>query len=259
MVNESIIQLVREAQQINVYTGAGMSTEGEDGSKNGGIPDFRSKSGLYQHTPETILSRDFFFNHPEKFYDFFFQSLYHPSVKPNKGHHILAEWEKKGKDIHIITQNIDGLHNAAGSTNVIEFHGTIQTATCYNPKCRRQYTVEELTLRRLEKKNFYVCDCGLANTRRFIKPDVVLYDEAGKWMSNKHISNIRQNNWRADVIMVLGSSLRVYPFRSFIDNKPPQIPLIIINDEPLSQEYLPNTHAIHQSISATLSELNEYI
>ena len=259
MIHESIIELIREAKQINIYTGAGMSTEGEDGSKDGGIPDFRSKSGLYQHAPETILFLDFFFNHPEKFYDFFFQSLYHPTVKPNKGHRILAEWEKKGKDIHIVTQNIDGLHSAAGSKNIIEFHGTVKTATCYNPKCQRQYTVDELLLRRQDMKHFYICDCGKSSTKRYIKPDVVLYDEKGKWMSNKHISTIRQNNWRADVIMVLGTSLRVYPFRSFIDNKPPQIPLIIINEERLSQESLPNTYAIHRSISKTLSEIDQYI
>jgi len=257
MINEEVISLVKEAKRIFVFSGAGMSTEGEDGTP--GIPDFRSKNGLYNNTPEDILSHHFFFRQPDLFYEFFFESLYHPHVKPNKGHRILAEWEKKGKDIQIITQNIDGLHSEAGSTSVIEFHGTIKTAKCYNPKCSKKYTVEELALRRQEKANFYICDCESIDVKPYIKPDVVLFDEAGEWLNPDGVSRIRNQIWTADLLVVLGSSLKVFPFRSFIDYKPAHIPLVIINNERISQEHLPNTYAIHRNISTTLSELNQYL
>lgn len=117
--------IITNSKNIVVLTGAGISTES-------GIPDFRSRSGIYQNTPEEILSIDYFFQHPQNFYQFAFENLYYPDAAPNIGHEILAKWEHEGKVKHIITQNIDGLHQKAGSKNVIEFHGTMKTASCLN-------------------------------------------------------------------------------------------------------------------------------
>lgn len=247
---QDTLPLLQEAKRIMIFTGAGMSTAS-------GIPDFRSKKGIYQFAPETILSRNFFFQHPEEFYDFFFETLYHPEAKPNEAHRILAEWEKQGKYIEIVTQNIDGLHLDAGNQDVKEFHGTIRNFTCTNAKCTKTYSIEEVEERRnTNLKTFYICDCE-SHTRNYIKPDVVLFDEAGKWFSGNNMHKIRENMYKADVLMVLGSSLQVYPFRTFIDNKPSIKPLIIINRDAIFQESLANTYTLHADIVATLESFHE--
>lgn len=193
------------------------------------------------------------------FYDFLFDKLYYPDVKPCLGHIILSEWEKNGKFIDIITQNMDGLHQLSGSRNVVEFHGSIHSATCFNPKCQRKYTIREVYERRKTKKDFYICDCGHSSTKRYIKPDVVLFDEASKWMSARNMYNIRRRMWLADIILVLGSSLNVYPFASFIENKPLTKPLVIINKDYVRQEKMKNTFTIHENISDSLFKINEYL
>src|SRR5690606_15037775 len=116
-------ELIDRSRNIIVLTGAGISTES-------GIKDFRSATGIYQMAPEYILSLDYFYSHPKEFYQFALDHLYHPNAVPNRGHSIIANWEKEGKVTRVITQNIDGLHQKAGSENVIEFHGTMRTASC---------------------------------------------------------------------------------------------------------------------------------
>jgi len=257
-----IAELIQSSQKLFVATGAGISV-------NSGIPDFRGKKGLYQSNttikngkklssinPETILSHDFFFKYPQAFYEFYFEKMYHPTVQPNSGHKILAEWEKNGKQVDIITQNIDGLHTQAGSQHVIEYHGSIHTARCYNTKCQKVYTTEELIERSKTMDDFYICDCGKSSTKRYIKPDVVLFDERGTYFSNKWTSSIRHKMVKSDLIIVLGSSLKVFPFRSFIDNKPYNKPMVIINKEQLYQSTLPNTYTITEDISTTMEALH---
>ena len=117
------------------------------------------------------------------FYQFAVENLYHPEAQPNKGHEILAKWEEDGKVSHIITQNIDGLHQKAGSKNVIEFHGTMKTASCQN--CHKVYKTEEMIHRLHSMDDFYICNhCSTRNKKdRYIKPDVVLFGDTGEWFS----------------------------------------------------------------------------
>jgi len=134
-------KLIKEAQNIVVLTGAGISTES-------GINDFRSSQGLYQLAPEYVLSLDYFYQHPKDFYQFAIDHLYHPNAEPNKGHEVLALWEKRGKVSSIITQNIDGLHQMAGSKNVLELHGSIHRNYC--TKCNEFFDLKKRHQRLLE-------------------------------------------------------------------------------------------------------------
>jgi len=142
---ETCINIMKKAKKIVVLTGAGISTES-------GIKDFRSRTGLYKMAPEYILSLDYFYDNPQEFYQFAMENLHHPNALPNIGHEILTEWENGGKIHHIITQNIDGLHQKAGSKKVIEFHGTMKTASCLN--CGQKYTTEEMVLRMADIEKF---------------------------------------------------------------------------------------------------------
>lgn len=252
MLNNEIFEIFTNAKRILVFTGAGMSTDS-------GIPDFRSKEGLYRLAPERILSREFYATYTEMFYEFLFQKLYHPEAKPNKGHQLLAQWEQMGIEIDIVTQNMDGLHVKAGSKNVIEFHGSIHTATCQNPFCKKSYTIEEVLQRKATNDEFFICDCNSERNNNIIKPDFVLFDEKGEWMTEDNLHLIRSKAYKADVILVLGSSLQVYPFRTFIDNKPHFKPMVIINKDRVAQESMPNTYAIHESISDSLSEIHSHL
>src|SRR3954466_6746501 len=140
--------LIKSATNIVVLTGAGISTES-------GIKDFRSSTGIYQKAPEYVLSLDYFYQHPKEFYQFALENLYHPDAVPNMGHEILATWEQEGRVTSIITQNIDGLHQKAGSENVIEFHGTMKTASCMN--CGKVYSTKELANRLNQMEDYYIC------------------------------------------------------------------------------------------------------
>ena len=156
---QTCTSLIRNAQNIVILTGAGINTES-------GIKDFRSRTGIYQLAPEHILSLDYFFKHPKEFYQFAVENLYHPDASPNIGDEILAKWEKKGKVTHIITQNIDGLHQKAGSKNVIEFHGTMKTASCMN--CGIIYSTEEMVTRINTMKIFMFVTIVLPTIKREI-------------------------------------------------------------------------------------------
>lgn len=242
--------IIKKSQKILVLTGAGISTES-------GIADFRSKEGIYNKAPEDILSRNFFFDKPNVFFEFYLRNLYHPKAKPNEGHKILADWDKEGKIMNIITQNIDGFHQEAGATNVIEFHGSIKTATCYNRKCQKKYTIKELTNRINQKEKYWECDCGKSSTKRYIKPDIVLFDDVGTWMSKGRFHEIRTMAWESDLILVLGTTLQVYPFNQIVRYRNLKTPTIIINKGETEFDNEKNTTTIKESIGETLTKIKK--
>ena len=193
-------ELIGKSNKIVVFTGAGVSTES-------GIPDFRSKDGLYNqkydYPPELILSHDFFINDPEEFYKFYKDKLNSLNAIPNITHKKLKELEDKGKDVTIITQNIDGLHSKAGSSKVLELHGTIMNNYC--TKCHKYYDANYV----FDSKDISRCTCG-----SIIKPNVVLYNESlpeDVW--NEAIKLIKE----ADTMIIGGTSLTVFPAAYLID------------------------------------------
>lgn len=192
--------MVAQSDNIVFFGGAGVSTES-------GIPDFRSVDGLYnqkwKYPPETILSRSFFDRNPEEYYRFHREKLVIDDVKPNRVHFRLAELEREGKLRAVITQNIDGLHQAAGSKNVLELHGSILRAYC--SRCRKPYPADAIN----KGTGVPRCDCG-----GVIRPDIVLYEEQlDEDVLRKSIDYIRN----ADVLIVGGTSLNVYPAAGLIN------------------------------------------
>ena len=190
---------IEESSNIVFFGGAGVSTES-------GIPDFRSVDGLYnqqwKYPPETILSASFFARDPEEYYRFHREKLVIDGVQPNRAHKRLAELEAEGKLRSVITQNIDGLHQAAGSKNVLELHGSILRAYCC--RCRRPYPAEKMN----HGTGVPRCDCG-----GIIRPDIVLYEEPlDEDIMMRAIHDIRH----ADVLIVGGTSLNVYPAAGLI-------------------------------------------
>lgn len=193
-------KLVEESENIVFFGGAGVSTES-------GIPDFRSVDGLYnqkwRYPPETILSDVFFERDPEEYYRFHREKLVIDGVKPNRAHLTLARLEREGKLKAVITQNIDGLHQAAGSENVLELHGSILRAYC--ARCRKGCDAKLINYGTGVPK----CDCG-----GVLRPDIVLYGEAlDESVLRRSIDYIR----RADVLIVGGTSLNVYPAAGLIN------------------------------------------
>ena len=191
--------ILNKGRRIVFFGGAGVSTES-------GIPDFRSADGLYhqkyRYNPETILSHSFFMQKTEEFFEFYRDKMIVNDVEPNITHRFLAELETAGKLSGVITQNIDGLHQAGGSKNVIELHGSIHRNYCMN--CRKFHPLSSMT----GTDKIPRCECG-----GILKPDVVLYEEALKDADiNTALSLISQ----ADVLIVGGTSLSVYPAASVI-------------------------------------------
>lgn len=249
---ETCTNLINNAKNIVVLTGAGISTES-------GIKDFRSSQGLYQLAPEYVLSLDYFYQHPKDFYDFSLDNLYHPKADPNEGHKILAEWEKRGKVSSVITQNIDGLHQKAGSKEVIEFHGTIESAKCLN--CEKGYSADEMIDRKNSMEDFYICDhCQTQHPKeRYIKPDIVLYGDAGEWFTPQGFNMIIDKIENADCIIVLGTSLKVTPFSNFPSYRQSGVPMIIINKGDTPYDGTKDTYVIQDSIGKTLRDIEDYI
>ncbi len=197
---EQLKKWVAESDNIVFFGGAGVSTES-------GIPDFRSVDGLYKqkwkYPPETILSHSFFERDPEEYYRFHREKLVIDGVKPNRAHLRLAELEKEGKLRAVITQNIDGLHQAAGSRNVLELHGSILRAYC--SRCRKPYPAELIN----HGQGVPHCSCG-----GVIRPDIVLYEEQlDENLLSKSVHYLRN----ADVLIVGGTSLNVYPAAGLIN------------------------------------------
>lgn len=193
-------QWMKESRSAVFFGGAGVSTES-------GIPDFRSTDGLYHQEydepPETILSHTFYVRHPEEFYRFYLNKMLFPDAAPNRSHLALAKLEREGKLKAVITQNIDGLHQAAGSTEVLELHGSVHRNYC--TRCGRLYSLKEMTA----FEGMPRCSCG-----GMIKPDVVLYEEGlDQDVLERALSHIRG----ADLLIVGGTSLAVYPAAGLID------------------------------------------
>ena len=199
---ERLAQVLKDSKHLCVFTGAGISVPS-------GIPDFRSANGLYNtktkypYPPEQMISHSFFEKHNEMFWDFYRSVMLFPDAKPNKAHRFFASLETPDRKVAVVTQNIDGLHQAAGSTNVFELHGSVHRNFCQN--CGRRYTLEDL----LKMDDVPRCGkCGGA-----IKPDVVLYEEPlNEEVVYGAINAIRQS----DVMVVVGTSLVVYPAASYL-------------------------------------------
>lgn len=249
---QTCTNLIKNAKNIVVLTGAGISTES-------GIKDFRSQTGIYQMAPEYILSLDNFYQNPKGFYQFAIENLYHPEAQPNKGHEVLAQWESDGKVSHIITQNIDGLHQKAGSKQVIEFHGTMKTASCQN--CGKTYKTEEMIDRLNNMNDFYVCNHCSTSTKkeRYIKPDVVLFGDTGEWFTMDGFNEIINIIHQADCLLVLGTSLKVTPFSTFPQYRRKGTPLIIVNKGDTPYDNSKETYVIRDSIGETLIKMNHSI
>lgn len=229
-------ELVDHSDNIVFFGGAGVSTES-------GIPDFRSTDGLYHQQwddpPETILSHTYYERCPEKFFAFYRAKLLCPGAKPNAAHLKLAEWERAGKLRAVITQNIDDLHQAAGSQEVLELHGSVLRNYC--EKCGKFYGMDDI----LRSAGVPHCSCGGR-----IKPDVVLYeeglDETTLLKSVKYISE-------ADMLIIAGTSLAVYPAAGLIDYYRGH-KLVVINKTPLCSDLRANL-VITGAVGETLSLL----
>lgn len=196
---ELLKQWIQQSKRIVFFGGAGVSTES-------GIKDFRSVDGLYsqkfEYPPETIISRSFFDENPEYFFRFYKEKMLPLGYEPNITHRKLAQWEAEGKLFAVITQNIDGLHQKAGSKTVYELHGSVLRNYC--TRCRKSYTAEYIR----DSAGIPKCTCGGT-----IKPDVVLYEESlDQDTIQKSVAAIMQ----ADLLIVAGTSLTVYPAAGFL-------------------------------------------
>lgn len=200
---EKLKAIIKESSNIVFFGGAGVSTESN-------IPDFRSSSGLYstenslRYPPEMILSHSFFKSHTEDFYDFYKTKMIYKDAKPNDAHLALADLERQGKVKAVITQNIDGLHQMAGSKNVLELHGSVYRNYC--TECNKFFDLNYI----LESTNIPKCD----ECNGIVKPDVVLYEESlDMEVLEKALIHIQE----ADVLIVGGTSLTVYPAAGLVE------------------------------------------
>lgn len=215
---EELKKIIGESDNIVFFGGAGVSTES-------GIPDFRSTDGLYHqeydYPPEVILSHTFYSSHTDEFYRFYKNKMLFLQAKPNKAHMTLARLEKSGKLKAVITQNIDGLHQLAGSKKVLELHGSVHRNYC--TACQKSYGAEYI----LNQEGVPKCTCG-----NVIKPDVVLYEEGlDGAVIRESIDCIR----KADVLIIGGTSLVVYPAAGLIDYYQGS-KLILINKSPTTMD-----------------------
>lgn len=214
MGNSAIIklkELISKSKNVVFFGGAGVSTES-------GIPDFRSQDGIYnqkyKYPPEVILSHSFFFQNTKEFYRFYFDKMIYPDKKPNACHQKLAKMEKEGVLSAVITQNIDGLHQLAGSNKVFELHGSVLRNYCLN--CGKFHSLSDILK---FAPNVPTCECG-----GIIKPDVVLYEEPlGEFELTKSVESVEN----CDLLIVGGTSLNVYPAAGLVGYT--TAPIVIIN------------------------------
>lgn len=239
MAYEELKNIINEKKNIVFLGGAGVSTES-------GIPDFRSESGLYSALneygapPETLLSHSFFVNNTEKFYDYYKNNLIYKNAKPNKAHIALYELEKRGVLKAVVTQNIDNLHQLAGSKNVFELHGSVYRNYCTH--CNTFYDVDFII------KSLKVPKCEKCGN--IVKPDVVLYEESlNEDVLNKAVKSIMS----ADVLIVGGTSLAVYPAAGLI-NYFSGSKLILINKSKTAYDKKADI-VINDSIGEVLSDV----
>ena len=233
-----LAKLIARANAITFFGGAGVST-------GSGIPDFRSATGLYNrqkktnYSPETMLSYQFMLNHPDEFFSYLRENLYYPAAKPNLAHLALARLESSHPNVTVITQNIDGLHQAAGSKQVLEVHGSLQRFYCM--KCRRDYLAE------LVWEGEGVPRCPAC--RGMIRPDVVLY---GEMLDEKVMQQAQSAIRRADLMIVGGTSLVVYPaagLLQFFHGKT----LVLINHDPTPYDRMA-TYVFHEDLGKLLDK-----
>ena len=231
---EKLKSIIKKSRKIVFLGGAGVSTES-------GVPDFRSTNEVYnkkyKYPPEEILSHSFFINNTSEFYRFYRSRMLYRDAKPNKAHKKLAKWEKEGRLRAIVTQNVDGLHQKAGSKNVVELHGSIFRNYCMN--CNKFHDINKIR----NSTNIPLCDC-----KGIIKPDVVLYDEP---LKDKVIRDSTDAIATADTLIIGGTTLEVFPARTLVkyfygDN------LIIINKSELDIESNADV-VIHDEIAKTLA------
>ena len=229
-------ELTDRSDNIVFFGGAGVSTES-------GIPDFRSTGGLYHqqwsYPPETILSHTFYESNPEEFFRFYRAKMLVPGAKPNAAHQKLAQWEQQGKLKAIVTQNIDGLHQAAGSKNVLELHGSVHRNYC--ERCGKFYDFDFM----LHSTGVPRCSCG-----GIVKPDVVLYEES---LDQKTLNAAVRFIAEADMLIIGGTSLNVYPAAGLIHYYRGH-KLVLINKSAVSQD-LSADLVITDPIGETLAQL----
>ena len=236
---EKLKRLIDESTNIVFFGGAGTSTESN-------IPDFRSDKGLAQkkrfndYPLERILSHSFFIEHPEEFFRFYKENMIFLDAIPNKAHHALVALEKEGKLKSVITQNVDGLHQMAGSKKVLELHGSVHRNYCL--KCDREFTLAQIMQQEELIPKCHVCN-GL------VRPDVVLYEEA---LQPEIIEQALQHISNADMLIVGGTSLVVYPAAGMINyyrgNK-----LVLVNKDATAYDSKANL-VINDSIGKVLAE-----
>ena len=233
---ELLKQWIGESKRIAAFTGAGVSTES-------GIPDFRSQDGLYSqkfdYPPETIISHSFFERKPEYFYNFYREKMLPLGFEPNIAHKILAKWEQEGRLSAVVTQNIDGLHQKAGSKNVFELHGSVLRNHCM--RCGKFYDAEYVK----NSSGVPKCSCG-----GVVKPDVVLYEES---LPMDQVEGAVDAIASADMLIVMGTSLTVYPaaglIRYYRGNR-----LVLINRDETPYDDQADL-CFHNSLGEVLSQL----
>ena len=233
---EKLKKWIEESERIVFFGGAGVSTES-------GIPDFRSVDGLYnqkfEYPPETIISHSFFLEDPAYFYRFYREKMLPLGFEPNVTHKVLARWEQEGRLSAVVTQNIDGLHQKAGSKNVFELHGSVLRNYCM--KCKKFHSAEFIK----ESEGIPRCSCG-----GIVKPDVVLYEEG---LDQDTIEESVMAIYNADMLIVAGTSLTVYPaaglLRYFRGNR-----LVLINRDKTPYDSSADL-VIHDSLGKVFGQL----
>ena len=234
---EKLQELIDKSNKIVFFGGAGVSTES-------GIPDFRSQDGLYnqkyKYPPEQIISHTFFVHKTAEFYDFYKDRMLYLDAKPNVTHEALAKLEAKGKMLGIVTQNIDGLHQLAGSKVVYELHGSVLRNYC--TKCHKFYDVNFIK----NSKGIPTCSCG-----GVVKPDVVLYEEGLDESVIMGAVNAIEN---ADLLIIAGTSLVVQPAASLINYYNGK-DIVLINKTPTPADYRA-TLCLHDSLGSVFGKLN---
>ena len=236
----TLLDIVNDSRRIVFFGGAGVSTES-------GIPDFRGQDGLYRMKyavpPETIISASYFHAHPEEFFRFYRDKMLALNAQPNAAHKKLAQWERAGKLLAVVTQNIDGLHQAAGSRRVYELHGSVHRNHCL--ACKKSYPASFI----VRSSGVPRCSCG-----GIVKPDVVLYEEP---LDGEVIEGALAAIASADTLIVAGTSLTVYPAASFVSYFRGEN-LVLINRDPTPLDGQ-CTLVLHEKVGQVLGALPSYL
>ncbi|XJS09910.1 NAD-dependent protein deacylase [Aerococcaceae bacterium WGS1372] len=238
---EQLNQRLQKAKRIVFFCGAGVSTES-------GIPDFRSSEGIYSketglnYSAEEIISHAFFAQHPKEFFEFYFDKLIYPEAKPNSSHQFMADLEKEDKEVTIITQNIDGLHQMAGSSNVLELHGTVHENYCV--ECHTHYDLTDL---QLDTQGIPRCP----KDGSIVRPDIVLYQEQ---LDTQVLEQSVESIEKADLLIIAGTSMTVYPAAGLVNYFKGEQLAVINKTEVRVQR--PNTLIFKDSLANVFSKLS---